>query len=300
MRKADAALAARENVFFLKETEKALKAGRVVSAAAEAVELALRLSGASRLDLFTGAARLSPAVRRKTGLAVRRRASGEPLAHILGTAPFYGRDFIVNRHTLVPRPETELLAEKTLEIIARRGLKNPRILELGTGSGCLAVSLTIECPDCKMTALDISSEALKIARKNAVFHHVGKRITFRRGDLFQGAGKSGSRWDIVVSNPPYIPAGELRGLPREVRREPRLALDGGPRGLDVILRILGQAPAYLKDGGHLFLEIGKGQSRELAQRVARMSAYGSIKFFKDLNGIDRVLSVQKIGGPWTS
>ncbi len=291
----------RENLLFLKETEKMLRAGKVISAAAEARELVTHFGRISRVDFFTGAAPLTVSAKKSVLRSIQRRITGLPLAYVTGSAGFYGHDLFVSRHTLVPRPETELLVEKTLEILERKGLQQPRLLDIGTGSGCLAVSLTIARPDCKMTALEISSQALKIARKNAVFHHVVSRIDFRQGDLFEGMGDEYlGFWDLIVSNPPYISSRQLKGLPREVRREPQVALDGGPDGLKTVLQILKQAPEYLKDGGYILLEIGKGQARVLAKKIAEMACYSDLKFYKDLTGIDRVLSVKKIGDEWTS
>ncbi len=287
---------ARENLRFLKALEKKLKARRILSPEVEAERLVLHFAGTDRLSYFTGASALGHGQKKKLDAALKKRFTGIPLAHLTGTAGFYGLDFHVNRHVLIPRPETELLVEKTLELLAARGVPEPQILEVGAGSGCLAVSLTIARPDCKMTALELSSQALKIARKNALIHAAGRRLTFRRSDLFKALGdKEKGMWDVIVSNPPYVPADDLRGLQREVRKEPRLALDGGRLGLEIIEKILREAPDYLKPGGFLAMEIGKGQSRLISRRLSGMKVWQNFKFFKDYAGIDRVLTARKIG-----
>ncbi len=291
-----AAFSARENLRFLKETERKLRAKKIQSPEVEAERFILHFAKTDRLSFFTGASGITGGQKKNLETALKKRFTGIPMAHLTGMAGFYGLDFYVNRHTLIPRPETELLIEKTLHILEERRSPEPEILELGAGSGCVAVSLTIARPDCRMTALDISSQALKIARKNALFHQVGRRLTFRRSDLFSSLGaECRGFWDVIVSNPPYIPTGELGRLQREVRKEPFLALDGGKKGLEIIDRILDQAPGYLKSGGYLLLEIGKGQSKTVARKMSGMKAYQNFEFFKDYAGIDRVLAARKIG-----
>jgi len=290
--KADASAAARENVSFLKEIENALRAKKVVSAAPEAETLALHFSKLNRIDFFTGRRVLTRAQKKRVQKAVAERGKGMPLAYLTGTAGFYGHEFKVGPSVLVPRPETELLVEEVLKVLPP---KHPQILELGTGSGCIAVSLTIARADCKMTALDISSEALKTARKNAHFHGVGRRISLFKSDLFDSLSpryKEG--WDVLVSNPPYIPREEYRDLPRDVRREPKRALDGGPKGLVILKKILERGHFFLKDGGFVLLEIGHGQSAELGRLAKKISFYEDISFVRDYAGIDRIFKARKI------
>ncbi len=288
--------AARENLALLKNVEKALAKGRVVSAAAEAEILVRHYAKLGRVDFFAGSRNVPPAARKKIEKAVAKRVKGIPLGQILGEADFYGRTFAVDRHVLVPRPETEVLVEETLKALTETGLRAPETLDLCTGSGCIAVSLTLERPDCKMTALDVSPKALRIARKNVEKHGLRKKVRFLKGDLFEAFGKGKKAfWDVIVSNPPYIPRNELKKLPREVRREPRVALDGGEAGLNVIRKILDEAPRYLKAPGRLLLEIGKGQSRALAKDLARRPEYSDWKFVKDHTGIERILTVRVNG-----
>ncbi len=247
----------------------------------EAEEFVKHFGKMDRLGLFTGKKTVSAAARRRVAAALKKRVRGTPLQHLLGEWPFFGYPFYVSKDVLIPRPETEVLAEEALK--AAEGKKTPKILDLCTGSGCLAVSLTISRPECRMTASDISQKALSVARKNSRRHKLEKKVTFVRSDLFGAFRQSGDKWDIIVTNPPYIPSAEIRTLSREVRRDPKLALDGGRSGLDLVEKILQDAPRYLEDGGTLLMEIGKGQSRTLGKK------YPSVRFIKDHSGVERVL-----------
>lgn len=265
-----------------------------MSPAVEAEILVRHFSKMSRVDLFTGQKAVSAFQKKQIAWALEKRLAGIPSAYVTGVAGFYGHDFHVNPSVLIPRPETEFLVEETLKVLPP---KNPQILEIGAGSGCVAVSLTIARPDCRMTALEVSPEALKTARKNARFHGVHRRICLFQSDLFEVFGpKHRSRWDAVISNPPYVPRSDFRGLQREVKKEPRLALDGGPQGLDLLKAILQKAPTYLKSGGFILLEFGKGQTQALAKFTAKLKFYQDLKFVKDHAGIDRILIARKIGG----
>jgi len=199
---------------------------------------------------------------------VRRRSLREPLQHILGTAPFGEWEMLVNRQVLVPRPETELLAEAGWTFLA--GLKPhdsipTTALDFGTGSGCLAIALAAKCPLARITALDISADALVIARQNAERNGVAERIEFILSDGFAGL-PGGQRFDLIISNPPYIPSADIAGLQPEVRDfDPRGALDGGTDGLDFYRRIATEAGDWLKPGGKLMVEFGDGQSPALKE-----------------------------------
>ena len=256
----------------------------------EREQLLLHYGRMTRLQFYTGEKKLTPAAARSVEKAFQLRRRGVPLGYILGRAPFYGRDFFVSRDVLIPRPETERLLEEALKVLngPLKG-KKASVLDLGTGSGCIAASLTLEGPACKMTALDASAKALKVARKNFKFFGLGQKIRSVESRFFKRFEQKKALWDLIVSNPPYIPAGLLRRLSREVKSEPRLALDGGPKGLDAVDVLLEEAPRYLKPGGWLLLEIGKGQSKLIAKKWAGHDAYASLAFEKDLNGIDRIL-----------
>jgi release factor glutamine methyltransferase len=195
---------------------------------------------------------------------VERRAKGEPLQYITGVQDFYGREFRVTPDVLIPRPETELLAEAALEKIA--GATTPLICDVGTGSGCIAVTLLCERTDARAIAVDISEAALEVAQDNARRLGVVERITFKISDCF--AAVEPAAFDLVVSNPPYVSAGALPGLQREVRdHEPLIALSAGDDGLDVIRRLLRDAPAFLKNGGYLIMEIGFDQAERVRELI---------------------------------
>lgn len=189
---------------------------------------------------------------------VARRGQREPLQHIVGTAPFCGHEFRVNRHVLVPRPETELLAERAFEFLGRSTASPVTVLDFGTGSGCLAIAMAAKFPAAQVHAVDISPEALEVAKENAslaeapVQFHQGDGFTAIPGDL---------RFDLIVSNPPYIPSAEIASLDPEVRDfDPRLALDGGLDGLEFYRKLAVWARGHLQPSGRLMIEFGEGQA----------------------------------------
>jgi release factor glutamine methyltransferase len=283
------------NIQFLKNVEERLARAKVPSPSAEAERLVRHFGRMDRVDLFTGEKTLTRDARRSVEKTLRARLAGEPLSYLLKEAAFYGHSFYVTADTLIPRPETEILVEEAVRVLDRHypPARGPEILDLGTGTGCVAVSLTLARPDCRMTALDVSVKALRTARKNVDFYGLGNRIGLVRSDLFGVfEGERKGYWDMIVSNPPYVPEEDFPGLSREVRSEPRIALDGGPGGLSVLERILGEAPAYLKEKGWLLMEIGWGQAGQLARRIADGGVYTNLSFVKDHAGIERVLVAQ--------
>ena len=196
--------------------------------------------------------------------AVERRAKGEPLQYITGLQDFYGREFRVTPDVLIPRPETELLVEAAIEKIA--GVTSPLICDVGTGSGCIAITLLCERTDARAIAVDVSEAALEIAQDNARRLGVRERITFKISDCF--AAVEPAAFDLVVSNPPYVSAGALTGLQREVRdHEPLVALSPGGDGLGVIRRLVRDAPAFLKNDGYLMMEIGFDQGERVRELI---------------------------------
>lgn len=214
---------------------------------------------------------------------VVRRGEREPLQHITGATSFCGMEIAVNRHVLVPRPETELLAELGWTFLATRDSQSATALDFGTGSGCLAIALAMNCPGATLHALDFSAEALAVARRNAVTHKVENRIQFHLGDGFAAlnnvgqasslspfetrsatGGTTALRFDLIISNPPYIPSGEIATLQPEVRdHDPRSALDGGADGLDFHRRLAAEAAGFLRPGGRLMLEFGDDQAGDV-------------------------------------
>jgi len=196
---------------------------------------------------------------------VRRRANHEPLQHILGAASFCGLEIQVNRHVLVPRPETELLAQRAWEYLRGLELPHPTVLDFGTGSGCIAIGLAIHCPLAQVQALDISPRALDAARDNAARNGVAGRIQFQVSDGF-AALPPGSAFDLIVANPPYIPSAEIAALAPEVRDyDPPTALDGGADGLDFFRRLAAEAARHLGAGGRLMVEFGDGQAGRIGE-----------------------------------
>ncbi len=202
------------------------------------------------------------AARRRLALALRRRLAGEPVARIVGRREFWSLDFAVGPATLVPRPDSETLVEAALAA-SRRSAR--RILDLGTGTGCLVLSLLTEIPDATGLGMDCAAGAVRVARRNARALGIAERVRFAIGDWAMGVS---DRFDLVVSNPPYIPTGELDALPAEVRRDPRAALDGGPDGLDAYRAIAAALPGLLEPNGLTALEVGVGQAADVAALLA--------------------------------
>lgn len=210
-----------------------------------------------------------------------RRAAGEPVAYLLGSREFYGRDFKVSPAVLIPRPDTELLVELALAALA--GQPSPRVLDLGTGSGCIAITLALERPDARLTAVDAAAAALAVASQNAAAFQASVRCL--EGEWFAPVG--GERFDLIVSNPPYVAAGDRHLGEGDLRFEPLSALASGVDGLDDIRCIVAAAPAHLESGGCLLLEHGYDQA---AAVVAMLSASGfrDVASHPDLAGIPRV------------
>ncbi len=193
---------------------------------------------------------------------IKRRGLREPLQHITGSTSFCGYEMTVNRHVLVPRPETELLAEAGWQFLATRPPESVTALDLCTGSGCIAIALAAKCPPANVVATDISTGALSLARQNAAANGVAERIEFLAGDGFAALPNAATRaFDLIASNPPYIPSAEIATLDPEVRDfDPRLALDGGDDGLVFYRRFAAGAAEYLRPAGKIMLEFGDGQA----------------------------------------
>lgn len=225
---------------------------------------------------------------------VKRRAAGTPVAYLLGHREFYSLDFQVTPDVLIPRPETEFLVIATLDKLRERGDSSPaNIVDVGTGSGVVAISLAKHSPETRFTAIDLSPQAIEVAQSNAAAHDVAERISFLEGDLLTGLEES-PQFDFVVSNPPYISTSEMKELPREVADfEPHLALEAGPEGTDVIQRLIPQAAARLRPGGYLFIEISPmidSRVRELLDGEANLEALPTVK---DLAGHARIAGARR-------
>ena len=215
---------------------------------------------------------------------VARRINREPVAQIVGRREFWGRDFKVTTDVLVPRPETELIVEEALAFAEEHEYRT--VVDVGTGSGCIAISLACELPDIRVLAVDISDAALALAQRNAELHAVADRVTFQRADVLDGVD---GPFDLVLSNPPYLAASEAPLLQPEVARfEPYGALFGGGDGLDVIRRLLHDTPRALAPGGRLILECGMGQDRAVAD-AAVAEGWKVLRIRDDLQGIPRTL-----------
>jgi release factor glutamine methyltransferase len=227
---------------------------------------------------------------------LKRRTHGEPLQYILGKTEFMGLEFKVNRDVFIPRQETEILVETVLKMVSsiKYQVSSINILDLGTGSGCIAVSLAKFIPYAKITTLDISLEAIKIARENAVLNNVGDKIEFVHSDLFAQYAIRNTQYDIIVSNPPYIPTIEIERLQPEVRYEPRMALDGGRDGLAFYRKIIRNSAHYLKEKGLLMMEMGFNQREALEDIFQDSWNFKVIEVVKDYNNIDRVIVARRL------
>jgi release factor glutamine methyltransferase len=288
-----AALSAPTIAAALAEATARLARAGVAEARADAEVLLAFVLGTTRTDLVVAARRPLPetAAARFTGL-VARRAAREPVQHLTGEREFWSLPLAVDRRVLVPRPESELVVETALRLAPAAG----RILDVGTGSGAIAVALARELPAATVYATDREADALAVARRNAATHAPGVRLV--RADLLAGFASAG--FDLVVSNPPYVPTAEIATLAPEVRdHEPPGALDGGHDGLDVVRALLAAAPRVLRPGGWLVLEVGSGQ----ADAVQADDVWTVMEKVRDHAGIERVVAARSgtdegRGGRW--
>jgi len=227
---------------------------------------------------------------------IARRVGREPLQYILGTQEFCGLEFEVSPAVLIPRPETELLVEYVTQRIS--AARQAMIVDVCTGSGCIAVAIARLRPHARVLAIDLSSSALHVARRNAIRHGVGERITWLEGDLLGPLVEQGVEGlvDVIVSNPPYIAEAEWATLQPEVKLfEPRGALVAGPQGTELHERLLQEAARYLAPGGVVLLEIGAGQARGLRRIVEQLPGYKFHRLIYDKAGLERVVIVERVG-----
>jgi release factor glutamine methyltransferase len=223
---------------------------------------------------------------------IKRRAAGEPLQYITGHQEFFKLDFEVTPAVLIPRPETELIVETALALLPDD--RAARIADIGTGSGCLAISLLHERPAARAVAIDVSPAALQVARRNAARHSVADRLDLLGSDTLSALDAAQVEWrfDLIVSNPPYVSEDEMKTLQREVNHEPRTALAAGADGLSIIRRLLDETRPFLRSGGHFVFEIGFGQSEAIEQLIDR-HVWNLIERCEDLQGIPRTFVLQK-------
>lgn len=268
----------------LRGAENYLAGHGVESARLNAEHLLAHALGLGRMELYLRFDRpVSEAERAPLRETVKRRAAGEPLQHILGTVEFHGRVFGCDRRALVPRPETEQLVEIALGLLRDAGAEAPCVLDVGTGSGVIALTIALECPRARVTATDLSPEALSLARENAARHDLHERIRWEEADLLPTGA---SVFDLIVANLPYIPDSDLGELSREVRHDPPSALAGGTDGLDVIRRLIPPAAGRLAPGGALLLEIGAGQADAVSELLDR-SNFRDIRVQEDYQDVRR-------------
>ncbi|RQD76737.1 MAG: peptide chain release factor N(5)-glutamine methyltransferase [Candidatus Syntrophonatronum acetioxidans] len=238
---------------------------------------------------------LTPSQEEKYKKLVEKRASRVPYHYLVGEREFMGLSFRVNPWVLIPRPDTEILAQEALRWAREREEKPLYLLDLGTGSGILAITLAFHLPHCQCWATDLSREALQVAAENAARHGVEGRITFLQGDLWEALEGErelqGQKFSLILSNPPYVPRDQLKELPREIRdHEPLEALEGGPQGLDFYPRIISRAHRFLASPGLLLLEVGEGQGKKVREMSCQAGIFKDIYILKDYQGLERVVA----------
>ncbi len=272
-------------------TEKYFREKAIDSPRLDAQILLAHALGCKRIDLYVRSAELTTEEQRTAFKSqIKKRVEGCPVAYLVGQREFYHLNFDVNSSVLIPRPETEFLVVEVLRRIKDK--EAPRVLDIGTGSGCIALSVAHQHKTAKITAIDVSAEALSMARKNAAKHGLSERVRFLESDLF--AALSDEKFDVIVSNPPYISAAELPTLAKEVRDfEPRLALDGGPDGLAIYRRLIAEAPAHLEAGGYLLLEIGSTQEKPVRDLIEAQGTFEAVGVHLDGQKLPRVVEARR-------
>ena len=245
--------------------------------------------GLSRSEMhFETERSLSPEEHERLEALLQRRVQGEPVQYLLHSACFMGLNFYVDSRVLIPRQDTETLVEAV--IVALRQLEKPRMLDLCAGSGAIGLSVKTLAPGADVTLADCSRDALEVVRENA--RRLGVDVEIRHGDLFRAVWHQ--KFDLIASNPPYIPTGDLPLLQREVQREPRLALDGGGDGLEFYRRIAADAPEHLNPGGSIYLEVGAGQADAVRALLTERMECAEAGAINDLNGIPRVVWARSV------
>jgi release factor glutamine methyltransferase len=268
----------------IKKAEHTLSSADIDDALLESEVLLMHTLTIDRAKLYTDIdSELTPQQYNNFSALVQRRLNGEPSAYITGNREFYGLDFFVNHDVLIPRPETELLVEKTIEIASTRSYKT--IVDAGTGSGVVAICLALNLPDAVIYATDISASALEVALVNCRKHNVEDRIRMLQGNLLEPLPEP---VDMIVGNLPYVTDTDMEQV-NTAGHEPKIALHGGRDGLEFIIAIVGQSVSKLLRGGSILLEVGRGQRQAAARQLKGIYPYGEIAIFRDLAGIERVV-----------
>lgn len=247
----------------------------------------------SREAVVAGSIDLTPAVLKTFEAMVARREKREPIAYILGRKEFYSLDFEVTSAVLIPRPETEFVVSAVLERIAGKG--NPRVLDIGTGSGAIAIAIAVNAPNARVTATDVSADALEVASRNAQRHHVEDRVTFRRADCFEvlDGGPPLGDFDVIAANPPYLDDAEVAGLAPDVKAyEPRVALTAGVDSFDVMRRIANCSALHLATDGELIMEMGAGHGGDVVNVISQ-AGLRVVGMINDLAGQMRVVQARR-------
>ena len=267
----------------LVDASKQLKSYKFNSAKLDAELILSKTLGLSRETILLSLnEKINDKVLENFNYYLKLRKQNKPIAHILGFKDFWKYKFKVDKNVLIPRPETELIIEQALKILPK--LSNKNILDIGTGSGCIIISIIKEREKCKATAIDKSLKALKVAKLNAEMHHVQKKIKFLNIDVDKYFA---NKYDLIVSNPPYIKDSEILSLDKDVKlNEPKLALSGGKSGLNKVFKVIKKSQKLLKTKGKLILEIGDKQSKEVKKYLIKNN-FNQIKIFKDLSGKNR-------------
>ena len=273
----------------LVDASKQLKTYKFNSAKLDAELILSKILGLSREKILLNLNdKINDKVFENFNYYLKLRKQNRPIAHILGFKDFWKYKFKVDKNVLIPRPETELIIEQALKNLPK--LSNKNILDIGTGSGCIIISIIKERENCKATAIDKSLKALKVAKLNAEMHHVLKKIKFLNIDVDKYFA---NKYDLIVSNPPYIKDSEILSLDKDVKlNEPKLALSGGKSGLNKVFKVIKKSRELLKTNGKLILEIGDKQSREVKKYLIKNN-FNQIKIFKDLSGKKRCVVCTK-------
>lgn len=271
------------------DTRRALKRNGVDSAALEAREIVCCAADKNKEEFYRDS-RLyaTPEIEARVSALLQRRLQGEPVAYLVGEWEFFGLPLIVNEHVLIPRSDTEVLAQQAIDYL--KDYPGARVLDLCTGSGCVGLAIASRLADCRVVLADCSEEALRIARTNARLNHLQSRTAVLQADALAPPTARFDAFQCIVSNPPYIPTGDLADLDPSVRDyEPHLALDGGADGLDFYRAIAARWKEALLPGGRLLLELGIGEA-DAVMRLLRTEGFGDLELYEDTQGISRVIA----------